>query len=49
MHIHISDSDIEDLNRRLKQTQWPPPIAGSNWDDGTNMEYLRNLVSYWSI
>jgi pimeloyl-ACP methyl ester carboxylesterase len=47
MQIHIPDEDIEDLQRRLRHTRWPSPVAGSNWADGTDGEYLRDLISYW--
>lgn len=47
MRIHIPDEDIEDLRRRLLNTRWPEPIAASNWADGTDGDYLRDLVSYW--
>lgn len=45
--IHIPDEEIEELHRRLRHTRWPEPFAGSGWDDGTDGEYLRHLVSYW--
>lgn len=47
-HIHILDEEIADLHSRLRNTRWAPPIASSNWEDGTDGEYLRDLISYWS-
>lgn len=47
MRIEIPDEAIDDLHRRLKQTRWPSPIDSSNWADGTDGEYLRDLVTYW--
>ena len=48
MRIHIPDADVEALYHRLKQTKWMPPMENSNWEDGTDGEYLHNLVNYWS-
>jgi pimeloyl-ACP methyl ester carboxylesterase len=48
MQIHIPDSDVETLYRRLKETRWVPPIESSNWEDGTDGEYLYDLFSYWA-
>lgn len=45
--IHIHDEEIEVLNTRLKQTRWAPPIKSSGWKDGTDYNYLRELVNYW--
>jgi pimeloyl-ACP methyl ester carboxylesterase len=47
LQIHIPDADIEDLHQRLKNTRWPPPIKGSDWQDGTDATYLHDLISYW--
>ena len=48
MRIAIPDEDVEELRRRLRQTRWPSQIAGSQWADGTDGEYLRELVAYWA-
>ena len=48
MRIEIPDQDIKDLRQQLKQTRWPPLISGSNWEDGTDGEYLRDLITYWA-
>ena len=47
MCIEIPDEAVEDLHRRLKMTRWSPPIDGSNWADGTDGNYLRDLADYW--
>jgi pimeloyl-ACP methyl ester carboxylesterase len=46
-HIHIPGKALKDLRRRLQHTRWPAPITASNWADGTDGEYLRDLVNYW--
>ncbi len=45
--IAIPDSEILDLKRRLAQTRLPDAIDGSNWDYGTSLPYLAELLEYW--
>jgi pimeloyl-ACP methyl ester carboxylesterase len=45
--IHVDDSVLVDLKQRLARTRFPGEIAGSNWDYGTNLAYLKELVTYW--
>jgi len=45
--INVPDSVLADLRNRLARTRFPGEIAGSNWDDGTNLGYLKELVTYW--
>jgi hypothetical protein len=45
--IHISQATLDDLHNRLAHTRWPDEIEGAGWDYGTNLNYLKSLVSYW--
>src|SRR5437588_3875580 len=36
-----------DLKERLSRTRWPNEISNSAWSQGTNLSYLKSLVSYW--
>ena len=45
--IQVSDSELEDLQRRLVSTRWPDAIDGSGWDYGIDLSYMRELVDYW--
>ena len=45
--INVSDSVLEDLQKRLSLTRWPDEIPGSGWGYGTNLDYLKELVTYW--
>jgi pimeloyl-ACP methyl ester carboxylesterase len=45
--IHVADSVLSDLKERLARTRFPGEIANSNWDYGTNLAYLKELVAYW--
>jgi pimeloyl-ACP methyl ester carboxylesterase len=45
--IHIEDTQLQDLRTRLSTTRWPQPLEGVGWDDGTDLNFLRKLASYW--
>ena len=45
--INIPDSLLDDLKARLERTRWPDELPGTEWDYGTNMTYLKELVEYW--
>jgi pimeloyl-ACP methyl ester carboxylesterase len=45
--IHVPDEVLSDLRERLARTRFPNEIAGSGWDYGTNLAYLKELVEYW--
>ncbi|MET1075936.1 MAG: epoxide hydrolase [Umezawaea sp.] len=38
---------IEDLRARLRATRWPDAPEDAGWSLGTDLDYLRDLVSYW--
>jgi len=46
--VHVADSVLEDLRRRLLATRWPDPAPGPAWGQGTDLDYLQALTSYWS-
>ncbi|GGL65140.1 epoxide hydrolase family protein [Sporolactobacillus putidus] len=46
--IHVSQHVLDDLRTRLEQTRWPDAASGAGWNYGTNMEYLKQIISYWS-
>ena len=45
--IRVSDEVLEDLQRRLAATRWPDEIPGSDWEYGSNLAYVQELVEYW--
>ena len=45
--INVPEEDIDDLKRRLANTRWPDEIPGAGWDYGTNLDYIKELCSYW--
>ncbi|MFC9706610.1 epoxide hydrolase family protein [Paenibacillus sp. NPDC056933] len=46
-HIHVSDEILEDLQYRLHHIRWPDQLVDSGWERGTDISYLKSLVSYW--
>jgi pimeloyl-ACP methyl ester carboxylesterase len=46
--IRVADSVLDDLRRRLRATRWPEPAPGPPWSQGTDLDYLRDLTSYWA-
>ena len=45
--IAVPDSVLQDLRERLQRTRFSGEIPGSDWDYGTNLAYLKELVEYW--
>ncbi len=46
--IRVPDDVLDDLRSRLRQTRWPDQIPGIGWKQGTELEWLKHLVSYWA-
>ena len=46
-NIEIPDAVFDDLKARLARTRWPDEIPESEWDYGTNLAYIKELVEYW--
>jgi len=46
--IHVADEVLADLRARLRHTRWPDQIPGIGWGQGTELDWLRRLVSYWA-
>ena len=45
--VQIAQETLDDLGTRLQQTRWPDEVQGADWDYGTNLAYLKELVVYW--
>ena len=45
--INVPEAVLTDLKDRLARTRFPSEIEGSGWDYGTNLAYLKELVTYW--
>ena len=46
--IHVADEVLNDLRARLRNARWPDQIPGIGWKQGTELDWLRRIVSYWS-
>ena len=46
--VDIPEPVLADLRDRLRRTRYPGEIAGSDWQYGTNLAYLKELVGYWT-
>jgi pimeloyl-ACP methyl ester carboxylesterase len=46
--IRIEDDVLSDLRARVRHTRWPDPAVGAAWEQGTDLEYLRGMLEYWS-
>src|ERR1019366_2960829 len=46
--VRVDDSVLADLHERLVRTRFPDQIEGTGWEYGIPVDYLRELVEYWS-
>lgn len=46
--ITVPDRVLADLHARLRSTRWPPHSPAAAWEQGTDLDYLREVVSYWA-
>ena len=45
--IAVPQEVLDDLRHRLALTRWPDAIPASEWQYGTNLAYLKELLAYW--
>ena len=45
--IEVPDEVLDDLHRRLDATRWFDPLPGAGWNEGTDLDYLKELCRYW--
>lgn len=45
--IAVPEDTLVDLRERLARTRWPDEIGNDNWEYGTRLAYLKELVAYW--
>src|SRR3954468_9968244 len=46
--IQIEARVLSDLRARIRNTRWPDPAPGTRWEQGTDLEYLKQLLAYWA-
>lgn len=45
--IHVDESELDDLRRRLAHARLPQPVEGARWEYGISIDYLRELIDHW--
>jgi microsomal epoxide hydrolase len=45
--VQVSDAALADLRERLSRVRFPAQLPDAGWDYGTELDYLRELVTYW--
>jgi len=45
--VHVPDSQLTDLRRRIRGTRWPDRETVSDQSQGVQLEKLQQLVRYW--
>lgn len=45
--INVPQTVLDDLGERLARTRWPDEVKGADWDYGTNLGYMKELIDYW--
>lgn len=46
--IAVPDDVLDDLRLRIRRTRLPKPSPAPAWEQGTDIGYLRQLLTYWS-
>jgi pimeloyl-ACP methyl ester carboxylesterase len=46
--IRVPDEVLSDLRTRIRNTRWPGRAPSTAWGQGTDLEYLKRLLSYWA-
>ena len=46
--IDVDEAVLDDLRARIRATRWPDPAPGPAWSQGTDLDYLRDLLGYWA-
>ncbi len=45
--VKIPESVLADLRDRIARTRWPDELAGSGWEFGASLSYMKDLADYW--
>ena len=46
--VAVPEQVLSDLKTRIRNTRWPESAPGAPWSQGTDLEWLRNLMDYWA-
>jgi pimeloyl-ACP methyl ester carboxylesterase len=45
--VEVAQAALDDLNQRLALTRWPERETVTDWSQGTPLDKIQELVSYW--
>ena len=45
--IAVPQETLDDLRERLARTRWTDEVAGSGWEYGIALSYVKELVDHW--
>jgi pimeloyl-ACP methyl ester carboxylesterase len=45
--MHVPDSVLIELRRRLVEANWPDQLPGTTWEYGVDIKKVRELADYW--
>src|SRR5437868_7618998 len=46
--IQVDDRVLSDLRDRIGTTRWPTQLPDAGWEQGTDVDYLREVLAYWA-
>jgi hypothetical protein len=46
--VWVEEEILSDLRARIRSTRWPDQVPGVAWDQGTDLEYLKEMLTYWA-
>jgi pimeloyl-ACP methyl ester carboxylesterase len=46
--IEIGEEVLDDLRQRIQRTRWPDQLPGIGWEQGTDLDYLHELLADWA-
>lgn len=46
--IRVDDEVLADLRARIRNTRWPDASPGVAWEQGTDLEYVKDVLARWA-
>jgi Epoxide hydrolase N terminus len=46
-HLHVPNSELDDLKARLARTRWPDELPGTAPDYGAALAFVQDTAEYW--
>ena len=43
--IRVEEEVLSDLRARIRNTRWPDKVPGVAWEQGTDLNYLRQVLA----